>query len=138
MKRRELREKIIQALFQVDFTGDDANEALNYLQEENNFDEKEFLFIEKRVNGTLSNLKEIDNEISKYLMDWTIERIPRVDRAILRMSVYEMLFEEEISYKIALNEAIELAKDYSSEESAKFINGVLGSFVKRNSITSDN
>lgn len=134
MKRRELREKILQALFQIDFTGVDAIEAFNYLKEENNFDDKDILFIEKRINGTLFNLKKIDEEISKYLKEWTIERIPRVDRALLRMSVYELLFDKEISYKIVLNEAIELAKDYSSDDSAKFINGVLGSLIRGNNI----
>ncbi len=137
MKRRELREKILQALFQIDFTNVDAIDALNYLKEENEFDDKDILFIEQRIKGTLLNLKKIDNEISKHLKEWTIERIPRVDRALLRMSVYELLFDREISYKIVLNEAIELAKDYSSEDSAKFINGVLGSLIRSNNIISE-
>lgn len=130
MKRREGREKILQCLFQIDFTGEKNEQLVSRFVEEDNLSQKELEFIETRIDGTIANLIEIDNEISKYLKDWTIERLPNVDKAILRMSVYEIMYVKDISYKIILNEAIELAKDYSTEESSKFINGILGSFVR--------
>lgn len=130
VKRREGREKVLQSLFQIDFTDVETNEVLERIVEEDNLSTKEINFIESRVKGTLDNLSDIDKEISKYLIDWTIERLPNVDRAILRMSVFEIMHMNDISYKIILNEAVELAKDYGTDESAKFINGILGSFVR--------
>ncbi|MGD9678023.1 MAG: transcription antitermination factor NusB [Vulcanibacillus sp.] len=132
MKRRELREIVLQSLFQIDFSDAEVEDVFAYLQEEKELDNKDLAFIGGKVNGTLAHLEEVDKQISKYLKDWTFERIPNVDRAILRMSVYEMLFERETSYKIVLNEAIEMAKEFSTVESGKFVNGVLGSFVKDN------
>ncbi|OEF95519.1 transcription antitermination factor NusB [Vulcanibacillus modesticaldus] len=132
MKRREARERVLQILFQVDVAKNDVDEVIHSLKREQIIEEKDFSFIEDRVRGTYQNLKEIDELISKYLKGWTIPRLPNIDRAILRMSVYELLYEPDISVSVTLNEAVELAKLYGTAESAKFINGVLGSIVREN------
>jgi len=132
VKRREAREKILQSLFQVDMTKISADEAIASLDGVEEIDSNDLAFIEQTVKGTLQNLSQIDREISKYLKGWTLIRLPYVDRAILRLAAYELFFDKNITQGIVLNEAIELAKTFGSDESAKYINGVLGSLVKEN------
>jgi N utilization substance protein B len=83
------------------------------------------------LNGVMANLAEIDGKLSEYAVDWTVERMPATDRNILRIAVYEMLFaEEKIVPGVAINEAVEIAKKYGSEDAPRFINGVLGKMVR--------
>lgn len=129
MKRRELRALIMQALFQQDFTGVEIDSAIEYLLLENELGAKELIFVKQIAQGTLSKQAEIDQEMAKYLIEWSVERLPRVDRALLRIAFYELMYEQETSYRVVLNEAIELAKEYGGPESASFINGVLASYL---------
>lgn len=136
MKRRELRAIIMQGLFQTDFTGVNLESAIDYLLLENKLAEKELEFVKKILYGTVANLTAIDEELSEHLIDWTIDRLPRVDRSVLRLAFYELIYEQEPSYKVVINEAVELAKEYSGEESSSYINGVLASYImKQNSET---
>lgn len=129
MKRRELRALIMQVLFQQDFTGVEIDSAIEYLLLENELGAKELIFVKQIAQGTLSKQAEIDQEMAKYLIEWSVERLPRVDRALLRIAFYELMYEQETSYRVVLNEAIELAKEYGGPESASFINGVLASYL---------
>jgi len=92
------------------------------------FDDKGF--VDDAVRGVLKNLSAIDKQITKYAPEWPIEQITIVDRNILRIGIYEMLFNKDIPEKVAINEAIEIAKKYCSESSGKFINGVLNAIAK--------
>ena len=122
----ELREAVFKILFQVENTELDYKELLELEQEE--------IVNSSYVNTTLTEiidkLKEIDNIISNNLKDWKLDRLSKMDRQILRISAYEILYSD-IPYKVSINEAVELSKKYSEkDESYKFINGVLKGIVE--------
>lgn len=124
--RHELREAVFKILFQIENTELDYKELLELEQEE--------IANSSYVNNTLTEiidkLEEIDNIISNNLKDWKLERLSKMDRQILRISVYEILHSD-IPYKVSINEAVELSKKYSEkDESYKFINGVLKGIVE--------
>lgn len=128
MKRRIAREKTIQTLFQIDVADTDRQEAL----EATLYDEPTDPFLEQLVYGVTDHLDTVDRAISKHLEHWTLSRIANVDRAILRLATYEMLFEDDIPVNVTLNEAVELAKAFGEEKSAPFINGILSSISQSN------
>lgn len=127
MKRRTAREKAVQCLFQIDMADVPLKDALDLVMEDSDEDTD---FLRYLVDGVLNNLNEIDNEIKKYLRGWQLERIANVDRAILRLAFYEIMYEANTPDKVVLNEAIEIAKLFSDEQSYRYINGVLSSFLQ--------
>lgn len=130
MKRRRARENAFQALFRLDFTGEKPNDhEVKDLCEDEDADVRSFCM--DIVSGTLRNLKDIDSVIKDVAEHWVIERMAAVDRNILRSAVYELLYREDIPHKVTINEAIEIAKKYSTTESSAFINGILDKISKR-------
>ena len=122
MIRRIARELVLQSLFQIDFAQVDCEAALNAAVEE---------YAQDVLNGVLANSEAIDARISEYAIDWTLERMPAVDRNILRVAVYEMFFAaEKLVPNVAINEAVEIAKIYGTDDTPRFINGVLGKMVR--------
>ncbi|HAM88259.1 MAG: N utilization substance protein B-like protein [Candidatus Falkowbacteria bacterium GW2011_GWC2_38_22] len=87
-------------------------------------------FVQGVIAGTMEHIDEIDGYITKYATEWPLDQITIVDRNILRIGVYELLFNDDIPAKVAINEAIEIAKTFGSEASGKFVNGVLGAIYK--------
>ena len=87
-------------------------------------------FAKDITRGVMDNIKQMDRYITKYATEWPLDQITIVDRNILRIGVYELVFNEEIPAKVAINEAIEIAKTFGSESSGKFVNGVLGAIYK--------
>lgn len=87
-------------------------------------------FVEGVLDGVMANISDIDAYISKYATEWPLEQITIVDRNILRIGVYELVYNDDIPAKVAINEAIEIAKIFGSEASGKFVNGVLGAIYK--------
>lgn len=87
-------------------------------------------YIDKVVLGTLRNLESIDNAISRLAIGWTLDRMGAVDRNLLRLAVYEILFLDDVPVNVAINEAVTLAKKYGDEESWKFVNGILGKLAR--------
>ena len=136
MSNRHLARTIaMQTLFEWDFHGkqskEDAIAKLQYnLSDFSPKFENDDNFVETTVKGVLENMEEIDALISKYATDWPIEQITIVDRNILRVGVYELKYNAEIPSKVAINEAIEIAKKFGGESSGKFVNGVLGAVFK--------
>lgn len=131
MKRRRAREYALQILFQIDFTekkigGIDFAEFWSEKKESGDVKE----FTEKLVRGTLDKLDEIDKMIEKFTENWLLKRMAAVDRNILRFAVYEILYRKDIPSAVTINEAIEIAKKYSSTEAASFLNGVLDRLAK--------
>lgn len=120
--RRLERLRAVQALFQVDLIGVSWEEALRSTLEE---DEEITPFMKQLVAGTVEHIEEIDEILSANLVKWKLNRVANVDRAVLRMAVYEMKYMDDIPKNVTLNEAIELAKAFGGEESGKFVNGVL-------------
>ena len=134
MSNRHLARTIaLQTLYQWDFNGkkeDELRTILKYNLSEfaPQFDDKGF--IESLVYGVIKKQKEIDNAITKYAPEWPIDQITMVDRNVLRIGIYEIKYDKDIPEKVAINEAIELAKAFGGESSGKFVNGVLGSIYK--------
>ncbi|WP_094603306.1 Transcription antitermination protein NusB [Sporomusa silvacetica DSM 10669] len=133
MSRRKAREMAVQALFQLDFnSGATSDEALNsVLSEREDTNESTRLYAQSLVEGTKQNLVAIDEYISDLSREWKIDRMAGVDRNIARMAIYEMKYSPEpMQPGVAINEAVELAKTFGTEDSSRFINGILGSIVK--------
>lgn len=133
MIRRIARELVLQSLFQIDFAQVDSTVALDAAIEEraDKSAEKARAYALDVLNGVLTNNEAIDTKISEYAIDWTLERMPAVDRNILRVAVYEMFFApEKLVPNVAINEAVEIAKIYGTDDTPRFINGVLGKMVR--------
>ncbi|MDD5169669.1 MAG: transcription antitermination factor NusB [Syntrophales bacterium] len=134
-RRRRAREVALQVLYGLDVAEKSVDEAIRLFWEiykAPDEPESEILFSDKvksfavhLVNGTWQNREAIDTLISRSSEHWSIGRMPRVDRCILRMAIYELLYCEDIPPKVSLNEAIDLGKTYGSENSGSFINGIL-------------
>ncbi|MBO0586411.1 transcription antitermination factor NusB [Sporosarcina sp. E16_8] len=126
MKRREAREKAVQTLFQLDNTELSVDEAINYIVEE-----PANRFYEQLVRGTVQNKEAIDEVLTGKLEHWSLDRLPKIERTVLRIAVYELLFNEEVPHRVVLNEAIELSKTFGDEKSGRFVNGVLSKFEEK-------
>lgn len=142
MSNRHLARSIaMQALYQWDFKGQ-PTAVLPAIVDQNieEFgggleDEKDY--VKKTVDGVIEHLKEIDAVIIQYATNWPIEKLALVDRNTLRVGIYELKFNDEIPAKVAINEAIEVAKTYGGVASGKFVNGVLGAIYKDIEKTTD-
>jgi N utilization substance protein B len=131
MTRRELRENTFKMLFRVEFHSEnEIPEQLSLFEEElEQIREEDREYLTAKTDGILAHLKEIDDAINDKSVGWKTSRMGKVDLAILRLAVYEIRYEEDIPDKVAINEAVELAKKYGTDDSASFINGVLAKFV---------
>jgi N utilization substance protein B len=140
MSRRIAREYAIQFLFSLDFNkADDVEKQLEeFLLHTQEFKEEESPALNKGsksytldvVKGTMQHMEEIDKLIEFHTTGWKKERIARVDLAIIRLAIYEIVFNNEVPDSVAANEAIELAKKFSTEESGSFVNGILGKIIR--------
>ena len=126
--RRRAREAALQVLFQVDVGKLSMDEALAAVAAPA-WERDDWALVEALSRGTNVHLSEIDPIISRFAEHWTIERMAAVDRNILRMAIYELLHTS-TSVRVIINEAVELAKRYSTEESGRFVNGLLGTVAR--------
>ncbi|MDD5108048.1 MAG: transcription antitermination factor NusB [Candidatus Omnitrophica bacterium] len=127
-KRTKSREYVLQMLYQVDITRGNWQEVLENFWQSNEIGEisdelKDFS--SQLLGGVIGHMQEIDRKISKYAANWQLERMAFVDRNIMRLGCFELLYREDIPPKVAINEAVELAKKYSGTESGKFVNAIL-------------
>ena len=132
MSRRELREQIFKFIFRAEFNEMDEmpeQEKLFLEDYELNLEEKDAAYISGKSAKILEKLSELDELINANALGWTTERMSKVDLTILRLAVYEILFDEDVPTGVAINEAVEIAKKYGQEESSGFINGVLAKFA---------
>ncbi len=123
-KRTKSREIALKALYRVDISKEPLSEFIEELLKKER-DKDTRLFARELINKTLENIKAIDKLIKKYALNWQLERMAIIDRNILRLASYELLFCDSIPPKVSINEAIELAKKYGDQDSGKFVNGVL-------------
>lgn len=122
MKRRTAREKALQALFQIDMSEANPEEAILHVLEEERGDK----YLSDLVGGVVEHKSQIDEMIKEHLEKWTIERIAPVDRNLLRLAVYELVYlKEEVPANVVIDEAIEIAKVFGDEHASRFVNGVL-------------
>lgn len=123
--RRKSRECSLQILYQIEFSPNRLRDALDLYWSENHENEEIREFTEILVEGTLRNQKEIDGIIESSSTNWKVSRMTSVDRNLLRQSIFELLYLKDIPQSVTINEAVEVAKRFGTEESSRFINGIL-------------
>lgn len=131
--RSKARKRALDILFQSDVRGDDlgvvlAAEARRAASEPAR--EASWLYAREIVDGVIDNRDAIDEQIATFAKDWTLARMPAVDRAVLRIGVWEILYNDEVPAAVAIDEAVELAKEFSTDESGAFVHGVLGRIAR--------
>ena len=124
--RHKARTIALQALYEVDSAARSPGTVAERLLSETNLSEENKEFVRFLVSGTIKNKEEIDGNIRKFATAWPVDQIAIVDRNILRLAIFEILFDNKVPVKVAVNEAVELAKTFGSDSSSKFVNGVLG------------
>lgn len=131
MSRRNAREIAFKLIFEYMFSETVNNEAMEeYISSETEIDSDDTSYIKEVYFGVTSHIEELKSKIASNAEGYAIDRIYKVDLAVLMLAIYEISYIEAIPYKVSINEAITLAKKYSTEKSAKFINGVLAKFVR--------
>lgn len=127
MTRRALREQVFLMLFRVEFhDAEEMNEQIALYKEQlEECSEEDCTYIVNKFMGIVEKLEEIDVAINEVSKGWKVSRMAKVDLALIRLAVYEMKYEEDVPVKVAINEAIELAKQYGTDDSPAFVNGVL-------------
>ncbi|RKX34770.1 MAG: transcription antitermination factor NusB [Verrucomicrobia bacterium] len=123
--RRETREWIIQFLFQLDFNPEPIDSGLKDFWEEKDPKEREKTYAEEIIKGVVQHKDELDDRLSQYAKRWDSERMGAVDRTVMRVALFEMLYREDVPPVVSINEAVHFAKDFSSFQSGRFVNGVL-------------
>ena len=125
-KRTQAREYALQLLYEYDIIKDlPENLTFFWSRQEEPVDEEVKGFAEELVRGTVKYLKDIDKKVSGYATNWNLNRMAVVDRNVLRLGSFELLYLKDVPAKVSINEAVDLAKKYSGEDSGKFVNGIL-------------
>ncbi len=130
MKRHAARELALKALFAYDVGKNEPGTILELLYEEEIIDSSIKEFSRYLVGGVIEKRPTIDSNIEQYTLEWALDRMSAVDRNIMRIALFEILFSPDIPKAVIINEAIELAKTYGSEDSARFVNGIVGNIIK--------
>jgi N utilization substance protein B len=125
--RRKARAAALQVLYEFDLAGHDVEAALAYILDASGLSGEDADFARRLVGGVIQNKEQIDQHIRKFAPAWPLEQISTVDRNILRLAIFEILLDNNVPVKVAINEAVELAKKFGSDSSSRFVNGVLGS-----------
>ncbi len=133
MNRRKSREVATKLLFEMLINKEEYVDIIENFREntEDKIEDIDFEYVIKVLKGVSENEEYIIETISKYLVKWKFERLPKINVAILKMATYEILFDEEIPNKVTINESIELAKKYGDDNAPSFINGVLNNLIKK-------
>ena len=122
-----MRALALKVLYEVDSVGHNVDETLSRFLAKEGLSEENAAFARELVSGVVQNREKIDHNIQTFAPAWPVEQIPVVDRNILRLAIFEVLIDNKVPVKVAINEAVELAKTFGSDNSSKFVNGVLGS-----------
>jgi len=122
---------VMQTLYELDFRPKSGMEAIKQRNIDNYDEEADLDYIQATITGILKKQKEIDAKIAKAAPEWPLEQISLIDKTILRIAIYELLYTENIPPKVAINEAVELGKTFGGQNSSKFINGVLGTVYRK-------
>ena len=124
--RHKARTIALKTLYEVDCAARKAETVVERSLKEENLSEENRAFVRELVSGVTNNKKAIDSNIRKYAPAWPVDQIALIDRNILRLAIFEILFDNKVPIKVAVSEAVELAKTFGSKKSSKFVNGVLG------------
>lgn len=128
--RRKARVLALQVLYEADVAGHPVDTSFGRVMEEANLPKTSSSFAQELTQGVVAQREEIDELIHKYAPAWPVKQLPVIDRTVLRLALFEICFGGEAPPKVAINEAVELAKTFGSESSPRFVNGVLGSVME--------
>ena len=132
MTRREIREEIFKLLFEKELTDNNVEKRIEETIKENNIRKEEHVeFLKSYINDIIANEDILIEKIKEILDGWTYERLGTLEKVLLKISFYEITIKE-VGYEIAINEAVELAKKYSYDDTKEFLNGILAKLVKQN------
>ena len=137
MSRRTARETAMKCCFAREFNAEADSASIQGLEEESELYGEDLDYAEAVLSGVMANIGRLDDEIRRLAIGWEFGRMPRVDICIMRVALYEMMYREDIPESVSINEAVEIAKKYSGEKSAPYINGMLGTFSRKRSDPSD-
>jgi len=126
-ERRKARALALQALYEIDSVGHEMEAVVSRLLAKGELSEENAAFIRELVSGVIQNREQIDCNTQSFAPAWPVAQIPVVDRNILRLAIFEILLDNKVPVKVAINEAVELAKTFGGDNSSRFVNGVLGS-----------
>jgi len=131
MSRRELREQIFKMLFRAEFYEESelSEQLAMFFEELDKKEESDTAYIQTKFENVMAHLTEIDEMINASSVGWKTSRMGKVDLTLIRLAVYEIKFEDDIPTGVAINEAVELAKNYGTDDSASFVNGILAKMV---------
>ena len=135
MSRKTARELAFKVIFASNFQNEEIspediiNALLKETEKMTDITKEDINYINEISHGVYSKTKELDEDIEKHLKGWTMDRICKTDLAILKLAIYEILYRDDIPYKVSVNEAVELAKLFSEENSPSFVNGVLAEII---------
>lgn len=131
MTRSKLRENTFKMLFRMEFhDAEELDEQLSLFEEElDSPREDEAAYLIKKCHGVFEHVEELDSVINEVAKGWKTSRMNKVDLTVLRLALYEIRYEEDIPFKVSVNEAVELVKKYGTEDSASFVNGILAKFA---------
>lgn len=132
--RHRARVLVLQALYEIDLAGHEPGPVIETRLEEAQLVEGGDAFARELSHGVYEHLQELDTLIGRYAPEWPVEQIAVIDRNILRLAIYEIMFSRETPIKVAINEAVELAKAFGSDSSSRFVNGVLGTLVAKETV----
>ncbi len=128
--RRQARTIALQALYEIDSSGHRTEQTLAHLVADEKLPGEGIAFASSIVQGVLNCLAQLDQVISKHAPEWPVDQLAIVDRNILRIALYELQHNQDVPIKVAVNEAVELAKTFGSDTAPRFVNGVLGAFLQ--------
>ncbi len=129
-QRKKARELALKCLYAYESTGQEVDEVCNSLIKTSDLNEESVLYADRLFRRVVETLKELDTNIERFSQNWRIERIAMVDKNILRLAICELVSFPDVPAKVAINEGVELAKKYSSQESSRYVNGLLDAVNK--------
>lgn len=131
MSRRELRERVFKLLFRIEFNDEEEmpEQMALFFEEEESLEDSAREEISRKYAGILEKKEELDAMLNEKATGWTVSRMGKVDLTVLRLALFEMLYDDDVPVSVAINEAVELAKKFGQTESPSFINGVLAKFA---------
>jgi N utilization substance protein B len=125
--RRKARALVLQALYEIDATGHNIDDVFEHLLVDMELSGENDSFVRREVTGVIQNRQRLDEHIKRFAPAWPVNQLSTVDRNILRLAIFELLIDNSVPVRVTINEAVELAKKFGSDSSARFVNGVLSS-----------
>ncbi|MFU0801223.1 MAG: transcription antitermination factor NusB [Xylanivirga thermophila] len=130
MSRRDAREVAMKIIYQYEFGQACDDDLIKEMSNQVKLSNADMEYLYDVVNGVKNNIVELDSNVEKFLKGWSLDRLAKIDLAILRLSIFEILYRTDVPNSVSINEAVELAKKYGTEKSFSFINGILASVVQ--------